>query len=179
MDQKHKYFLVKGGVALEAIKGYQDRVQAFYDHGKAVATKYGATNWCYRGSFVTGLKFAGDPPKGWIVYQDPDLEGFWKPTKRGKAGKEAVELFQSVTRPHAIEFAGLLHGHPTDYEPDSSGRLLIRYPTYRQFGETFILLLPIAGDGSTMDPPEGCEEIKASEYWQIKEAHEAQKAEAA
>lgn len=175
MSKPFRYFRVTGGKIAEAILDFKAKRFVATQTRDTILALYGATGtYGMDGYYPEALQFTppAKPPEGWR----PNKRGkdCWIPPK-GKAGKEVRENLQGCLVPGASAFAhsigcgGWMHG-------DGHGSLIIRYPVYEEIDNTLILLIPAEhgpGPDKWTPPDEGCTPLKASEYWQLKEAAEA------
>jgi len=157
------YFLIAPeSPVMLVVHEFEEKQRQFGEAIIGIRDKYGAKEvHAYGRRSFAGLKFDGNIPKGWRQRKD----GISVPDTRTKAGKEVREEVNAIPRgfdPWSFSSAlgeAFLH----------FGDGKVYFSTVGQFGDKYVLCVP----APCKVQPEGCTELKTSEYWQIREAETA------
>jgi hypothetical protein len=175
MERKYKYYLVKGGKALEAINQFEQEWKDAHEKGVEFQNRFNASGTVKRRS-VVGLIFDGNHPAGWEpenYIQQTEAGGevvtYYRPSRRTKEGKALNKEMQSIAWPGGLDFISFLGSDWVDGGRGPNGGFTAIFPTYEKIGEDYVLIMPIGVDGKSREFPGDGEELKASEYWLMKE----------
>jgi hypothetical protein len=152
------YIVGEESPAMAVIRQFEQKQREFNDAVEAFRVKYGATQaFTYGVRGFAGLKFSGEPPKGWRERKD----GICTPDTRSKIGKlikdEVRNLppgFDAWTFSSSLGDGAIYFGEGKAY-----------FSGVAKYGEQYVLRIPAA----SRFIPAGCTELKMSEYWKIRE----------
>jgi hypothetical protein len=172
MDKR--YYKITGGIALERTVAFFNERHEQLKARKAIIQELGAKGEYSNDNGISGLVF-DEPPQGWR----PITGTIYKPplTKEGKAlTKRLKSLRVSGGREFHVAINGGAGGF--GFMDFTDAGMVISYIVYEKIGPDFILIVPDEPDEARQwNPPDSCEPLKTSEYWQLKEAapNEAEK----
>lgn len=152
------YLIGSDSPVMQVVRKHLALLKEFRQAIEALRVKHGAAAVFTHGNrSFAGLKFAGEAPRGWRRRED-DL---CVPDARLKAGREAKQDVEALPRGYdEWNFAGDLG---ENYLFFGSGH--VYFSTFGQYGDKFVLRVPAA----CQVKPEGCTDLKMSEYWKIRE----------
>jgi hypothetical protein len=158
MSEDRSYFRVTpGGRSDQVITEFIQEHQNAQKQWNEFCSKYGAKQ-AYAGDRLEGLKFSNsEQPKGWISPKSLPHMCF-KPARKKPSMEAYNEMKALPVKPGLMQFTQSL-----GCEPYFSGRSLT-FATFEQVGEVRIISMHIK---SEHEPPDS-NEIKASEYWKLK-----------
>lgn len=189
MQDDLRYFHVTGGAVLAAHRRFIATRTTQGAARRAERDKWGATGIFANSQGVAGLFFqddeevkSGPVPEGW--QQVVSMHNVYAPDVRTKAGKAIMAEWKKLRFANAEDFqAGVLGKRDPFYFMEFPS---VRYMTYELVDDKVILLVPkttirqtacnnaATGKGHKWQPPDaGCVELKASEYWKLKEDAES------
>ncbi len=159
------YFRADSETMIDAISKFQK------NHGKVNKTisvfmeKWGCTSGEYIRSFgsVTGIQL-DEKPKGWIEVDHK----YYRPHSKLRISKEVRDEFNSLP---LIPTSDDLAKHLGLRTRVINGRKLLGVGL-DEFNGAKVLAIPVDDDGY-FDQPEGCVELRMSEYWKLKEEGKA------
>ena len=162
MSEEDIYCIVEEGLfADQQITAFFQRMVDVNQQWADFAAEHGCGSM-YADNRLLGLQF-DDPdavPEGWSSPRGYP-SNVYKPARRKPCMSAYTQLKSLDTKPSGMELAKML-----GISPVFTGRSL-RTPGFEKIGETKVLCL---AKGS--DIPEGVTQIKASEYWRMKEDEE-------
>lgn len=163
------YFLIgTDSSVMHVVQKHMKRHKEFQSAIEAFKVKHGADSlYTYGNTSIAGLRFDRELPKGWKRRQD----GMCVPDARCKLGKEIKLEMKEL--PHGFDHWTFSSDLGESYLHFGGGQ--VHFSTLGQFGDKYVLGVPAACRVN----PEGCTELKMSEYWQIREAAGQPKDEAA
>jgi hypothetical protein len=164
MKIDRKYYRVHPDSPVMAVlKRATEQQRVFIDAMKALDAEFGGSTWTTNNARFAGIQFPGEPPHGWRKLKD---RKYAVPNKRIKAGRDLDWRFHAL--PIGVDawiFAGMLQkefGRKFEHWGDG----VIALPSAQKFGDVQVLGVPLPVAGEIP----GCEELKMSEYWQLREA---------
>jgi hypothetical protein len=171
-------YKVTGGKVLEAIHSFLETRNKQLEARNALAKEFGASGYVSSSGAITAFSFDGEHPKGWIQNRKDGGHMPTAKTPEGKALRERMKLPQwGASKFH--EMMGL-----DDFTFMQGMRM--RYISFEKLGDVFVMHIPKIekpgkedeesglGEGHKWTPPDdGCQPLKMSEYWQLKESHPA------
>jgi hypothetical protein len=142
---------------MKVVKEFDDKHRAFGKALLALRDKYAASA-VYANSTFAGLKFKGQVPRGWNRRKD----GLCVPNTRTKAGKAArAEVDALPAGFDAWSFSVALGKEFLNF----TDKNVVHFSTYGRYGDKFVLCVP----GACAVHPQGCVELKKSEFLKIVE----------
>lgn len=159
MDDYNLY-RVAGGPVKEAIEQWRAERDAAEERLDAFIRRVGATPDHYYGNErgISALLFDA-PPDGWRV----ESGNYYCPSGKTKAGKALRAEMGKLGLPGAESFSNKI----------GLGLIIqgtrIKRAGFEQYGDALVLLIPKASTHWTA--PEGCEPMKMSEYWALREQY--------
>ena len=164
------YYLVADSCPLmPKIRAAVDQELAYREAASAFARSFGTERWMKNGGQLLGLIFDGPAPAGWRQSRD-----YWVPDQRTKEGRSIKRQIDKL--PHGFDawtFSADLGEDFLIYDGNS-----IHFSGIGKFGEQIILTVPVK-PGTSRATPEGCTELKMSEYWALREASDHKEAQPA
>jgi len=156
-DDSIYYIINEGEFTANKIDEFNAKREHAFESWKSFTEKYNAENM-YIDNCLRGLEFDKENvPDGWISKRGMP-KNIFKPARR-KVCMNAYHEFRDLpSMPSGIDLANML-----GISPVFTGRSL-RTPGFEELGDIRILSL---AEGSSV--PEGVTELKASEYWKMKE----------
>ena len=153
------YTVSDGSPVMTVIREFEQKYREFRDAVEAMRVKHGAKEaFTYGRRGFAGLKFEGETPKGWRKRND----GICVPDSRCKAGKQIKKEVRNMPSGwDAWTFSSAL-GEGFIYFGDGAAW----FSAAMKFGDKYVLRVPSA----SKVVPEGCTELKMSEYWALREA---------
>lgn len=155
-----RFFLVESDSPLMTVIGkHEQKWKAFSAAVEEFRIRHGADGaFTYGRHGFAGLQFKGDAPEGWRKRQD----GMAVPNTRCKAGRALKKEIDAL--PHGFDAWTFSDELGEGYTHWWDGK--IYFSTVGQYGDKYVLRVP----APCQVKPDGCTELKTSEYWQIREA---------
>lgn len=173
MTRECQYFLAAGR-SLELCRAYLDAWNVADARIAAFKAEVGAVAIYRRGEWVEAARFSGPPPAGWKANADRTAS----PNKRTKAGRALAAQMDALRLPSARALTDDLIGDMVCVGMQGFAYRM-RGVDLHQFGDEIVIEVPAGRphpfSDVTHDPPDAIP-MKASEYWQRKEARDAAKA---
>jgi hypothetical protein len=157
MDRTH-FLISEDSHTMQVVLKHQAKFKEFAEAIEAFRKKHGAElALAYGNRSFAGLQFSGEIPKGWRKRQD----GTCVPDSRCREGreikKEVIKLPSGFDPWTFSSELGESYLHFTDGH--------VYFSTFANCGGKYVLSVPAA----CRVEPEGCTELKMSEYWKIRE----------
>lgn len=176
MEKAYHYFLITGGEIQAAHEKFMALRDSQWDARAKLCEEFGAKA-CYANECrVVGLVFSPEktPPAGWKqVKGEP---GVFRPHGRG-FNELRKRMEQDYPFSGASKFQELVLGRDNPFE--FMDGMSMRFMIYEKIGQHLILLVPKLEkqaawfEGKFVPPDDKCTPLKTSEYWRLKEEHEA------
>lgn len=168
MNPEHRFFIVDDGPVLEIYEAFIAERESQFQARQDFAEEFGGTATYGNSHGIAGLFYEGGatPPEGW--QKVGGQIGIFKPPK-GNAGKAIRKRMAELECIGLAEFHHRVHGGIGVFGGQSSigHGIAIRYTFPEMIGGVLVLKAPGGIEWESL--PEGVREIKASEYWKMKE----------
>lgn len=160
-----KYYMVLSGRVSDVIKEAEKLNADFVAAAAQACTVFGAKKYVLQGDRVVGFVFAGDAPEGFRVGD----EGYSYPNRKTKAGRALYDQLQAMPLlVTTLGFSQMLESRVADCGWLEFREKRVLFTRFEAYGDSRIIIRPAGCHG---EPPD-CEQIKASQYWRIREMHE-------
>jgi hypothetical protein len=158
MDRTH-FLIGESSPTMQVVLKHEGQFKVFAESIEAFRKKHGAESaLAYGNRSFAGLRFSGQVPKGWRQRQD----GAFVPDSRCKDGRGIKKEVDALPRGFdAWTFSSEL-GESYLHFTDGN----VHFSTFAKYGDQYVLSVPAV----CRAVPEGCTELKMTEYWQIREA---------
>lgn len=165
-DNDQLYFKVTGGAIMAAIETWRKEYQEGVAARTAFMREFGAKEALATSSGIIALKFEDKSkvPDGWVKANRKHGVDSYVP---GKTIGDVKLRMNGIRCPSSDRFQGLCGLDPLAFFDN----MCIHTMGFEVCGSTFILTVPKVG--SWTPPDEHCIPLKTSEYWKIREDHEA------
>lgn len=158
-DTDRAYFLVGAdSPVMDVVRKHEGLYRHFQKSIAEFQAKHQAQgSFTYGQRSLAGLRFDNELPKGWKLRKD----GCAVPDTRCNAGRELKKEFDAV--PRGYDSWALSDDLGKEYSYWGDGK--VYWSTVGKFGEQYVLSVP----ARCRVAPQGCTELKMSEYWKIRE----------
>ena len=164
MQPEYRYYLIKGGKVMKAVKEYQARYEGMDLIRKGFGEHYGAIATWARPDRVYGYMFPAQPPVGWKMIAGLP-KGVCIPDRSTQEGMEIYKVMRGLPQLPDPEFFAVRCGLDPYAE---NGNLA--WPSFEYVGRTPVLMVP---ENDQQELQGIIEELCKSKYWAMKEAEAA------
>jgi hypothetical protein len=179
---KYLYYVIESGPALTAIDEMNEEHKTLTKERKRVVEKYGAKGCVVGNSGCSGLIFEDEPPANWTKSKE-SRRTCYLPGKRVEGWQEKRDEIKALRIVDSRTLQEKLTGRDDPFRFMCNSHSY--FMAYEKIGDLKILTVPDVKatkdesqsggifNNEPWEAPEGCRPIKTSEYYRIKEEHEA------
>jgi len=170
-----RYFIVESGTVAEALDKFISARKEAIAKRNVFLERYGATQLYWNRNGIASIVLE-TPPEGWVRSR----HGGWKPDHRTKEGRALIKEMKAIRDLDYRDLQAAVIGNDSPFIFMEGMRCL--FMGLESVNGTRILVVPDISEtgggivrGEGWIAPEGCREIKTSEFYALKEAAAEQK----